>query len=42
MEKISRSLIDDFESIVCSIKELKDLFVLSVEELVGSLEAHEQ
>jgi len=42
VEKILRSLIDDFESIVCAIEESKDLSVLSVEELVGSLEAHEQ
>ena len=42
VEKILRSLTDDFESIVCAIEESKDLSVLSVEELVGSLEAHEQ
>jgi len=42
VEKILRSLRDDFESIVCAIKESKDLSVLSVEELVGSLEAYEQ
>jgi len=42
VEKILRSLTDDFESIVCTIEESKDLLVLSVEELVRSLEAHEQ
>jgi len=42
VEKILRSLTDDFESIVCAIEESKDLSVLSVEELVGSFEAHEQ
>ena len=42
MEKILRSLIDGFESIVCAIEESKDLSVLSMEELVESLEAHEQ
>ena len=42
MEKILRSLTNDFKSIVCAIEELKDLSVLLVEELVGSLEAHEQ
>ncbi|XP_017410482.2 uncharacterized protein LOC108322762 [Vigna angularis] len=42
VEKILRSLTDDFESIVCAIEESKDLSKLSVEELAGSLEAHEQ
>nr|KYP43697.1 Retrovirus-related Pol polyprotein from transposon TNT 1-94 [Cajanus cajan] len=42
VEKILRSLTDDFESIACVIEESKDLSVLSVEELAGSLEAHEQ
>jgi len=42
VEKILRSLTHDFESIVCAIKESKDLSVLLVEELVGSLKAHEQ
>ncbi|XP_027911559.1 uncharacterized protein LOC114170274 [Vigna unguiculata] len=36
VEKILRSLTDDFESIVCAIKESKDLSVLSMEELVGA------
>ena len=40
VEKILRSLTDDFENIVCW--ESKDLTALSMEELVGSLEAHEQ
>nr|KYP36143.1 hypothetical protein KK1_042769 [Cajanus cajan] len=42
VEKILRSLTDDFESIACVIEESKDLSLLSVEELVGSLNAHEQ
>ena len=42
VEKILRSLTDDFENIVCAIEESKDLTTLSVEELAGSLEAHEQ
>jgi len=42
VEKILRSLIDDFENIVCAIEESKDLSMLSVEELVASLEAHKQ
>jgi len=39
VEKILRSLIDDFESIICAIEKSKDLSVLLVEELVGSLKA---
>ncbi|BAT74584.1 hypothetical protein VIGAN_01228600 [Vigna angularis var. angularis] len=37
-----RSLTKDFESIVCVIKESKDLSILTVDELAGSLEAHKQ
>ena len=35
VEKILRSLTDDFENIVCTIDESKDLIVLLVEELAG-------
>lgn len=42
MEKILRSLIDDFENIVSAIEESKDLLTLLVKELVWSLEAHKQ
>lgn len=42
VEKILRSLTDDFESIACIIEESKDLSLLSVKELARSLEAHEQ
>ncbi|KAJ1434907.1 Zinc finger, CCHC-type [Sesbania bispinosa] len=42
VEKILRSLTDDFENIVCAIEESKDLSTLTLEELAGSLEAHEQ
>jgi len=35
VEKILRSLTNDFENIVCAIKESKDLLVLSVEEFSG-------
>nr|KYP36116.1 hypothetical protein KK1_042794 [Cajanus cajan] len=37
VEKILRSLTDDFENIVCAIEESKDLSTLTVEELTGSL-----
>jgi len=42
VEKILRSLTNDFEGIVCAIKKSKDMSILLEEELVGSLEAHEQ
>jgi hypothetical protein len=42
VEKILRSLTDMFENIVCMIEESKDLAELSVDELAGSLLAHEQ
>jgi gag-polypeptide of LTR copia-type len=42
VEKILRSLIDNFENVVCAIEESKNLAKLTVDELVGSLEAHEQ
>jgi gag-polypeptide of LTR copia-type len=42
VEKILRSLIENFENIVCTIEESKDLAKLTVDELAGSLEAHDQ
>ena len=42
VEKILRSLTDEYENVVCAIEESKDLSELSVEELAGSLTAHEQ
>jgi len=35
VQKILRSLTNDFESIVCTIEESKNLSVLLVEEFVG-------
>jgi len=42
VEKILRTLTDNFESIVCAIEESKDLTTLTVDEFAGFLEAHEQ
>jgi gag-polypeptide of LTR copia-type len=42
VEKILRSLTDNFENVVCAIEDSKDLAKLTVDELASSLEAHEQ
>jgi gag-polypeptide of LTR copia-type len=42
VEKILRSLTDTFENVICVIKESKNLAELTVDELAGSLLAHEQ
>ena len=42
VEKILRSLTNNFENVVCAIEESKDLAKFTVDELAGSLEAHKQ
>ena len=42
VEKILRLLTNDFENVVYAIEESKDLATFTIDELAGSLEAHEQ
>ncbi|KAA0052859.1 Retrovirus-related Pol polyprotein from transposon TNT 1-94 [Cucumis melo var. makuwa] len=41
VEKILRSLTNDFKNVVCAIEKLKNLEEMTIGELVSSLEAHE-
>lgn len=42
VEKILRSLTDDFEIRVCAIEESNNIAELTIDDITGSLEAHEQ
>jgi len=41
-EKVLLSLTDDFENIVCATEELRNLEEMTIANLDGSLEPHEQ
>ncbi|XP_078180787.1 uncharacterized protein LOC144574651 [Carex rostrata] len=42
VEKVLRSLIGEFENVVCAIEESRNLVEMTIEDLTSSLEVHEQ
>ena len=42
VEKILRSLADDFENVICAIEESRNVEEMTIYDLVDSLEADEQ
>ena len=42
VEKILWSLTDDFENFVCAIEESRNLEEITIDDLAGSVKAHEQ
>jgi len=42
VEKILRSLTDDFENVVCAIEDSRNMGEMTIDDLTGSFKAHEQ